>query len=363
MGDWNLSNSRWPLAGLAVFLGLSGLAAASDTAADAPPVYIGSASCGGCHVEQRAAWQGSHHDLAMQPATEETVLGDFNDRAFEHRGVSTRFYRDGGRFLFETLGIDGDRQTYEIAYTFGVTPLQQYLVGFPDGRYQALTTAWDTRPAEAGGQRWFHLYPNEDTPPGDELHWLAPAHNWNFACAECHSTNLRKGYDAVKDRYATTWTDIDVGCEACHGPGSRHVQLAEAATAGDRAGYPEDHGLVVRLSGAGIWTLGEGNTAVRSSAIPPVAEVELCGRCHARRTQLSEDYRHGAPLSDSHRVSLLEEGLYYPDGQILDEVYVCWSHLQRLPRVSQPEAPPTGQQSLHRLPPAQRLRRGRAPSP
>ncbi len=312
-----------PLLGFAVMAGM----ARSDSGK--APDYVGSSACQTCHAEQFDAWTGSHHDLAMQPATEATVLGDFKNQIFEHRGVRTRFYRQGERFMVETQGADGRDQEYEIAYTFGVTPLQQYLVGFADGRYQALTVAWDSRSKEQGGQRWFSLYPHEDTPPGDELHWLAPVHNWNHACAECHSTNLRKNYDPSTDSFATIWSEIDVGCEACHGPGSHHLRLATAAQEGDKDTYPADHGLVVQLKGGAVWGLITGSaSAVQTSQPEGAPEVELCGRCHARRTQIAEDYRHGAPLSDSHRVSLLEEDLYFPDGQIRDEVYVYGSFRQ-----------------------------------
>jgi tetratricopeptide (TPR) repeat protein len=264
----------------------------------------------------------------MQVASSETVLGDFENHVFEHRGVVTRFYRRDGRFMVETTGADGERAEFEVAYTFGVAPLQQYLLGFPDGRYQALTVAWDSRPEKEGGQRWFHLYPDEDIPPGDELHWTAPAHNWNFSCAECHSTRLRKNYDAVTDRYATDWAEIDVGCEACHGPGASHAAAARLARE-EGAGYPADHGLVVDLQGAGEWGFEAGDsTAVRRTAGGGASEPELCGRCHARRTQFSEDYVHGRALSDTHRVELLLEDRYFPDGQILDEVYVYGSFVQ-----------------------------------
>jgi len=292
------------------------------------PGYVGSDACRGCHEAEYGAWQGSHHDLAMQPANAGTVLGDFDGAIFEHRGVTTRFFRRDGRYLVEAQGADGAQHEYEVAYTFGVTPLQQYLIGFPDGRYQALTVAWDTRPKAQGGQRWFHLYPNEEIPPGDELHWTAPAHNWNFACAECHSTRLRKHYDAVADTYATTWSEIDVACEACHGPGARHVAVAEAVAQGG-GDYPADHALVVALAGAGEWTREPGRhdaRLVRRAEGAP--EIEACGRCHARRSQLSEDYVHGRPLGDTHRVQLLTEGYYHPDGQVLDEVYVYGSFRQ-----------------------------------
>jgi tetratricopeptide (TPR) repeat protein len=290
--------------------------------------HVGSDACRECHPAEYAAWRGSHHDLAMQPASADTVLGDFSDALFTHRGVASRFFRRDGGFWIETQGGDGQTHQYRVAYTFGVTPLQQYLIGFPDGRYQAFTVAWDTRPAAQGGQRWFHLYPDEDIPPGDELHWTAPAHNWNFACAECHSTRLRKNYDATTDTYRTRWSEIDVACEACHGPGGPHVEAAQTA-AGGAAPYPADHALAVRLNGRGAWHLAPGQsraTLTRPSA--GAAEIEVCGRCHSRRSQLSEDYIHGRALADTHRLQLLSQGYYYPDGQILDEVYVYGSFLQ-----------------------------------
>ena len=139
---------------------------------------------------------------------------------------SSRFFRKDGKFLVETDGPDGKLATFEVKYTFGVYPLQQYLIEFPDGRIQALSIAWDSRPKEQGGQRWFHLYPNEEIRHDDILHWTRLNQNWNFMCAECHSTGVRKNYDAANDRFNTTWAEISVGCETCHGQGSRHVAWA-----------------------------------------------------------------------------------------------------------------------------------------
>ena len=297
--------------------------------ASTPAQFIGSAGCRECHEAEFNAWRGSHHDLAMQPADESTVLGDFGDVTFEHRGVTTRFFRRGGAFMVETQGADGDWHEYEVGYTFGVTPLQQYLIGFPDGRYQALTVAWDSRPAAQGGQRWFHLYPNEDIPPGDELHWTAPAHNWNFACAECHSTDLRKNYDLAADTYATTWSEINVGCESCHGPGSRHAEIANAAAEGEGNAYSADQGLVVQLRKPGQWRREAGASVAALVQVPRGAsEVESCARCHSRRTELTDNYEYGKPLSETHRVQLLNDPYYFPDGQIRDEVYVYASFRQ-----------------------------------
>ena len=111
---------------------------------------------------------------------------------------------------------------FKIAYTFGAYPLQQYLIPFRGGRLQCLTIAWDVKK-----QKWYHLYPNQDIPVDDWLHWTNQAQNWNSMCAECHSTNLKKGYNPVTDTYHTTWSEIDVSCEACHGPASIHVEWAQ----------------------------------------------------------------------------------------------------------------------------------------
>ena len=146
---------------------------------------------------------------------------------FTQNGVTSRFYRKGDGFFVETEGPDGQLQEYKIDYTFGVYPLQQYLIAFPGGRWQALSLAWDTRPKEQGGQRWFHLYPDEKIPVGDELHWTGINQNWNWMCADCHSTNLVRGYDLKSDSYHTTWSALNVSCEACHGPGSAHVAWAK----------------------------------------------------------------------------------------------------------------------------------------
>ncbi|MFZ0122657.1 MAG: multiheme c-type cytochrome, partial [Xanthobacteraceae bacterium] len=199
---------------------------ASPNSQAPPAAFVGSETCAGCHKSETDRWHGSQHQLAMQHATEKSVLGNFSDAGFDYYGVHSRFFRKDGKFLVETDGPDGKLAIFEIKYTFGLDPLQQYLVEFPDGRLQALSLAWDTRPKDKGGQRWFHLYPNEAIRHDDPLHWTKLNQNWNFMCAECHSTGVRKNYDAANDRFATRFAEISVGCEACHGQGSRHVGWA-----------------------------------------------------------------------------------------------------------------------------------------
>ena len=170
------------------------------------PQYVGRNVCANCHSDQVAQWSGSHHDLAMQPASEETVRGDFDNTKLTHFEQISLFFREDGRFMVRTEGADGKNFDYPIKYTFGVEPLQQYLIEFPGGHLQALSLAWDTRPKENGGQRWFHLYPDEQITHDDELHWTRPSQNWNSMCAECHSTHLEKKYNPLDRTFATTWS-------------------------------------------------------------------------------------------------------------------------------------------------------------
>jgi len=270
----------------------------------AAATFVGSGACMDCHNKEYDAWRNSHHDRAMEVATDDTVLGDFNNAVCENFGTTSRFYRKNGMYFVHTRGPGGTMGDFEVTHTFGWYPLQQYLVPFPGGRLQCLPLAWDSRE-----KQWYHLYPDEPLDPKDWLYWTNAGQNWNGMCAECHSTNLRKNYDVKTDSYATTWSDIDVGCEACHGPGSRHVEWAELP---DMARpQVENYNLVVKTSGLTSRKL-----------------VELCAPCHSRRAILG-DYTHAEPdLLDVMLPSLLNEGLYFADGQILDEVYVYGSFTQ-----------------------------------
>jgi predicted CXXCH cytochrome family protein len=305
---------RWKIIGVAAtavialcvpaWLIRNGRAEAGGPRVEAGATFVGREVCQPCHQAAYESWVGSDHDLAMAEATPETVLGDFGDTTFSSKGVTSTFFMRDGRYFVNAEGPDGELDDFEITHTFGHEPLQQYLVPFPGGRLQCLSIAWDSELGE-----WFDLYPDQVIPPDDWLHWTRAAQNWNGMCAECHSTNLEKNFDAASNAYTTTWSEIDVSCEACHGPGSEHVAWAEIQP----MARPEiaDYGLVVRTTG-----------------ISSPEQVDLCAPCHSRRTELGDWDHSTVSLLDSHLPSLLDQGLYHADGQILDEVYVWGSFTQ-----------------------------------
>ncbi len=264
-------------------------------------LFVGDKACKECHKNEFKDWQGSHHDKAMQIADENTVLAPFKGEEFTNQGIVSKFYIKNNTFYVNTEGPDGKYHDYKVIYTFGVTPLQQYIVQFPNGHFQCLRTAWDTKKNE-----WFDLYPDFKVVHSEWLHWSRGALNWNNMCADCHSTNVRKNYDANNHSYNTKFALINVNCEACHGPGKNHIKNAK--TLGDAY---QSHGELKMTAATDSKTL-----------------VDQCARCHMRREQISERYNFEGTLLDHYFPNLIANETYHPDGQILDEVYVYGSFVQ-----------------------------------
>lgn len=272
------------------------------------PSFIGNQSCIECHEDEYHAWLGSDHDMAMDTAIDETVLGDFNDAEFIRDGFVNRMYKKDGKFFVHTRGPDGIPGDFQIAYTFGYKPLQQYLIPFEKGRYQCLQITWDT-----DKNRWYHLsdsvYQGEIIKPDDWLYWTNNGQNWNGMCAECHSTNLQKNYNPETHVFNTTWSEIDVSCEACHGPASEHINWSERSD--------QDK---LQINNFGL--------PVKTSKISSQQLVGQCAYCHARRSSF-DDFEH--PRNNEFEIlspQLPVPPYYHIDGQILEEDYVYASFTQ-----------------------------------
>jgi predicted CXXCH cytochrome family protein len=271
-------------------------------------VFTGGNSCIECHQKEYRLWKGSDHDKAMDVATDTSVLGNFNNAEFSADGKTSKFFKRDGKFYVFTEGPGGQMKEFQVSHTFGVRPLQQYLIPFENGKYQCLPIAWNTVKKE-----WFQMaamvYKPEDLKPDNWLYWTNQAQNWNSMCAECHSTDLQKNFDLETKSYNTTWIDIDVNCEACHGPGSAHIEWARLP----ELARPQDN-----------------NTAllVKTSKIPSRQYVESCAPCHARRSSLGPyDYTHSEFLSYA-IPQLPTPPYYYIDGQFLEEDYEYGSFTQ-----------------------------------
>ncbi len=301
---------------LSVMLSLCILMLGRAASAEVPPAedsgYVPAAACNQCHQQQADLWSHSDHAWAMKPADEASVLGNFDDARFDDGAVQARFFKRDNGFWVSIEGETGEMEEFSIVYTFGYFPLQQYLVRLSRGRLQSLTIAWDSRPREEGGQRWFSLYPGEKFAPDDALHWTGRYQNWNAMCADCHSTFLSMNYDEASDSFATTWQEQSVGCQGCHGPGRKHVEWAQGEPSAS-ADKPEagNMGLTVDFKG------------MDSNKV-----VETCAYCHSRRQSLKDGQHAHEAYLDKALPSTLGAGLYHADGQIQGEVYVYGSFIQ-----------------------------------
>ncbi len=283
---------------IATMLGFAAAAGAET------PSYVGSDQCTDCHTAEADAWSGSHHALAWTMVDGGALVADFNGTAFEHDGMSVQFDRNGETPSATVTEKDGATTTYAVHSVVGIEPLQQYLFETAPGRLQSFDVVWDTE-----NKRWFHLYPDQDLPPDDGLHWTGPYKNWNARCAECHATGFEKNYDAQSRTYQSGQAEIGVGCEACHGPGSAHIDWVGGQSVAEGLG---DTGFLMS------W--GRGQTE---------AEIQQCASCHSRREAHEQgNPLPGTPYHDAYNLALLRPGTYHPDGQILDEVYVYGSFLQ-----------------------------------
>lgn len=274
------------------------------TSPPSDPLFVGSGACRECHSKEYDAWKGSNHALAMLAPRPDTVRGDFKDAVFRDGDKTWQFFRKGEKYFVRTDDLAGVPSEFEIAYTFGWFPLQQYLVPFPGGRLQCLSVAWDVRE-----KRWFTLNPAKQILPGDWLHWTRSAMNWNTMCSQCHSTGVQKRYDPEKETFRTTWAEISVGCEACHGPGSQHVEWGRKPAMGRQ-----------QLSNAAL--------TVKTSSMPQRDLVNLCAPCHIRRAELKDFGNPASELLDSYLPTLLSTGVFFADGQIQEEDYEVHSFLQ-----------------------------------
>jgi predicted CXXCH cytochrome family protein len=324
-----------------------------------PSGFVGSDTCANCHAKEFSEWKGSHHQLAMQVANGKTVLADFNDSKVNYKQRSALFFKKGQQFFVTTDNQAGHSETYQISYTFGVYPLQQYIVDFVNGKKQVLDIAWDSRPKTEGGQVWYFLgsdhnvvvkHNKDDSAHSEyflsansaddaDFHWTGPFYNWNSRCASCHVTEFKKQYNRYKKAYPVNLSDqmseLGVGCEACHGGGKTHVN-AMGSIVGSKLKHA---GFNKTLKDNGVWSpLAE---AVRHSTVQTeraahtmvrtgeqdTMQVQACAGCHSRRLQLN-DRDSNLSFTDNYMPMLIEPSLYHADGQVNDENFV-WGSFQQ----------------------------------
>jgi predicted CXXCH cytochrome family protein len=287
--------------------------------------YVGTDKCQSCHLNEYVKYKTSDHFHAMDTVSSRSVLGNFNNSFFVYQGDTSFFYQRNGQYFVRTADSTGVKKEFKVSFTFGWRPLQQYLVSFSDGRIQALPFCWDTRPKEKGGQHWFHIYNKEKVFHGDELFWMGYNQNWNYMCADCHTTNYQKNFDEAANTFHSKWNESRVSCESCHGPASGHLEWTKQKSKEDI-----HKGFAISLAAKPIsWRMDQQKGTMQPQQIfHHDTLIETCARCHARATRFTDQYHHGQSLLQSHIPATVNQSIYYIDGQIMDEDYEYGSFLQ-----------------------------------
>lgn len=287
--------------------------------------YAGTEKCQSCHKKEFELFKTSDHYHAMDTVSAATVKGDFNNSRFIYHGDTAFFYQRDGHYFVRTTDSTGVKKEFLISYTFGWRPLQQYLVKFDDGRIQVLPFCWDAREKAKGGQRWFHLYDKERISHTDELFWMGINQNWNYMCADCHTTEFKKNFSLAENKFHSSWTESRVSCESCHGPASGHMQWAEKKDMS-----VQWKGFAISLASKPVnWQLDAAKqTLLPQQVMQNDTLVETCARCHARATRFTDEYQYGNSFLQSHLPATANPVNYHVDGQIKDEDYEYASFLQ-----------------------------------
>ena len=231
--------------------------------------YVGSSACRACHPDQFASWERTHHRTMTQLPAASSVLGRFDGRTVEFYGKrAVPFERDGSWWM-ELPAADGGTREAEVALCVGSRRYQQYfeLTGSGTGdTYRRLPILW-----HVGEARWMHL--NGAFLEPDDPDWDAHASLWNANCIFCHNTAPEPRIEGARDsspreqRSRSRVGELGIACEACHGPGERHIA---------RMSSP--------IARYGAELAGEDEPAiVHPREVGQREALALCGQCHSQR--------------------------------------------------------------------------------
>ncbi|HEV8375062.1 MAG TPA: ammonia-forming cytochrome c nitrite reductase subunit c552, partial [Candidatus Polarisedimenticolia bacterium] len=275
-------------------------------------VYVGAARCATCHLEETTGWKRSAHGNHAFAASPDVVKGDFEHKnVYVHQGVTSRMRVKDGKYTMETEGPSGTPETYPIDIALGWRQTQVYLTRFPDGRYQVLPTYYDLEE-----KLWYDqtegVVPSggKKLTPADRSFWANRGRTWNSGCSGCHGSQVEKNFDIATAVYKTTWVDLTINCESCHGPGSRHVEAwTKAGTGG---GVSPEEGALVRLE-----------------SLSPQRQVEMCAKCHAAKTTLARGFRPGDDFLEYYEPIVPSTGnQFFSDGRNKGLNYNYIAHIQ-----------------------------------
>jgi predicted CXXCH cytochrome family protein len=270
--------------------------------------YLGSQACATCHDVEHMQWQNSLHIKMTKPVAEATILGDFRDgTTFSDHDRSYTFRMASGKPVISVSFGGRPPETFTVDYTLGAKRYQGYLTTLPEGRIYVLPVFW-----HVASKRWMDW--KEITPIPDGAHEIRQI--WNQNCFNCHGTNIVQGYDLNEKKYQSTWTEMGIGCEACHGPGRQHVALMQEWEKNPASKPKYDNSSKNRL-------LSDTLKIFSTRSSEPRRIYDTCAYCHGNKNNVFVGFKGGDNYADYALPFLISEplpendfqGEFWPDGR------------------------------------------------
>lgn len=238
--------------------------------------YVGSQQCNTCHKKNHGDWKETWHANMHRDVAPAIVIADFNNVEITYKDVeiegpdkkkvkispTIRTSRDGEVFSFTLIDKDNpaNNQTYKIAYVFGGNWNQHFEARVGDAFYPT-------------PMRWIVEDGQWTTKPFNDIWWVADGtpdgrpkkpeemprtKTGDATCDGCHTTGFSTAKDKVSGRWVGKKVELGIGCESCHGPGSKHVATKRKTS------------------------------IVNPARLNAVQQDQLCGQCHSRVTNKQE---------------------------------------------------------------------------
>ncbi len=283
---------------------------------DSPEEFVGAEVCGTCHETQFKVWKNSTHGKAGGAPSRDIVIAPFDGTPirFKDAEVIPSILPDG-KYVFTVRQKQRNEKTFPVDGVVGGGHMegggtQGFLSRFPDGTlrflpfdYSKTGKTWFANTGTRKNAGWVPISENlsladcGDWPPNRILGTLDRFSN----CQECHGSQIQAEFVSSEKRFVTRYTTLAINCESCHGPGKRHVELAQSG----------------RISESG-------DIAMRSlSTLQKDESLEVCFQCHSVKDVLAQGYKSGKPLQDfySLRFPALGDRPLLPDGRVRTFAY------------------------------------------
>lgn len=255
--------------------------ASSDFAASLPYVgehagYTGSKSCRSCHEDQFESWHRSYHRTMTQIASGDAVQADFHNVTLTNEGIRFVLSQKSNelwvRMERAVPAVPGEAVPEPVDVRPGLVTGSHHMQVFwiPSGEGNAqigFPFTW-----LISERRWVPRNSTFVRPP-EVAH---RAEVWNVICSRCHATAVEPRVDNRTHTVSTRVGELGIACEACHGPGQRHVNARLA----ERDNSTNSNARTLR---------GE---IIHPKKIEPARASQICGFCHSMKWwDRTEDWR------------------------------------------------------------------------